>query len=172
MIKFKEYNFKNIIGREKEILDDFATLENINEGDCIGDTINYLGEQYSDVYWAKGEELQGYIKSAVNQGLVDMSQPFTDIEDAFFQGCYLYLTDVLYENLYELVFNIALQYLNKDLDIYPNLKKNIENNTEIMEDKLEMAVDHIYNNNNFEDIIEAVDNLIKEYYTSGELLSY
>ena len=172
MIKFKEYNFDVITGREQEMLDDFVDMERISETDYIGDAIAEYGDRYADVYWEKGEELQGYVKEAMRSGLVDISLPFNDLDDAFFSGCYLYLTDVLYENLYELIFNIAADCINKDLDIHPKLKRFIDNNQEMVEEELEMEVDHIDNNSRFERIIIAADNLLEEYHSSGELAGY
>jgi hypothetical protein len=72
-------------------------------------------------------------------------------------GEYQYYTQLLYDNLETIVYNYAVDYLNKK---YPDI--------EIDEDELEAKLEGIDNNDTFDKIEEAVEELIEEMKEATE----
>lgn len=150
--------------------EDWNTLEDIgDEVDVIGQFSEYSGSTYicdaiSEIadgaipiyngeIWENVSTIQEYIEQAMNEGLVDTSN--ADLTKIFQTGYYQYYTQLLYNNLEDMIFNFAVDALNNRITELEGL--------DIDEDELEEYLSgelNIDNNNTFDDIEEAVDSTI------------
>ena len=148
MLERKDYQSLNCID------DDVDVCKELEDGtgyicDAIIETADSNVSIYNNNLWEHAPAIRDYIEEAIENGLVDTSK--VDLMKIFQAGEYEYYYQVLYDNLKTIIYNIAVEYINKE---YPDI--------EIDEDDLENALDGIDNNDDFDRITETVDEFIED----------
>jgi hypothetical protein len=165
MLEKREYKLLNRLEGDDDLL---HLLEcEFDDGAIIGDAIADIGHRESDVDTAykHAYEIKEDIEEAVFQGLTGRSSDF-ELDSMFFYGHYMYITQLLYNNLEEVVWNYAVNYLNNEVDSekIEKLSALSDEDFEYFKEDLELMLDYIDNNNYFENIRKLVDEVIA-YYT-------
>jgi len=149
MLDKKDYSVDDNLSQNDE--DVLASFIDYSGSTYICDAISEIADRHVSIYNATiCEECwnlysSGAYEEASSQGLMD------DLIKNLQMAWYEYNTQQLYNNLQEMVFNYAVDYIN---DKYSEI--------EIDEDKLEEVLSDIDNNNTFDNIEEAVNTLIEE----------
>jgi len=152
MLDKKDYSVDDNLSQNDE--DVLASFIDYSGSTYICDAISEIADRHVSIYNATiCEECwnlysSGAYEEASSQGLMEGSN---DLIKNLQMAWYEYNTQQLYNNLQEMVFNYAVDYIN---DKYSEI--------EIDEDKLEEVLSDIDNNNTFDNIEEAVNTLIEE----------
>jgi len=156
MLEKKEYSSLHCIDGDTDACED---LLNYSGGTYICDAITETADSNVHIYnndlWETAPSISDYIEEAIEEGLVDTSK--VDLMKIFMAGEYQYYTQLLYDNLETIVYNYAVDCLNKK---YPDI--------EIDEDELKAKLEGIDNNDTFDKIEEAVEELIEEMKEATE----
>lgn len=147
-LEMKEYNLDNNLNQNDEsMIVDFFQYDDGYICDIISEIAdNNVGMYNSDICencW--GLYSSGMYDEAVDSGLINGSDLIQNLQSAW----YYYNEQQIYNNLSELVYNWAVEYINnnnieltdKQMEVFENDIKNIDNNSE------------------FSDIIELIENL-------------
>ena len=154
MLERKDYESLNCIDNDIDV------CKELEDGtgyicDAISETADSNVSIYNNNLWENAPAIRDYIEAAIEEGLVDTSK--VDLMKIFQAGEYEYYTQLLYDNLKTIIYNIAVEYINKE---YPDI--------EIDEDDLENVLDDIDNNDDFDRITEAVDEFIEDMQNEEE----
>lgn len=150
-LKIKELKKDLFIG---EFGEEFA---NYNQG-YICDIISEIADNNTPIYyndiWEEAKENQEYIEEALQEfGTPTDSNGNVDLIKIFQQGIYLKNEQEIYENLKDNLKYFMYDYIEKEL--------NIEEITEEKNDDL-LDWDFKDNNEQLENLIEHIENVIKE----------
>jgi hypothetical protein len=148
MLEKKNYESLNCIDGDTDVCEEIEDYTGYI-CDVIAEVADSNVSIYNSNLWNNAPNIEGYIGDAISEGLVDLKN--FDLMRLFQAGEYGYYTQLLYENLQTIIYNIAVNYINEN---YSNVK--------ISEEDLEDALTGIDNNNTFDDITDAVDCLVEE----------
>lgn len=158
----KEYNTIDAIGDDECFLNDFFDYSDDN---YICDTISEIADSNVEVsnyhLWENAPKISEWIERAIEEGLVDTTN--FDLMRCFMAGHYEYNTEVLYNNIEELIYNYAVKKIN-DMEI------EIDDNFDIdeFESELESRLSNIDNNSKFYEIDSEIEELISEIIEQEE----
>lgn len=164
MLKKAEYKLLNNLEGDKELLDllEYKT----EEEEDIGDAISRIGHEKADVGLAykKAYEIKEYIEEAVFQGLTGAKSKDFELDNIFYYGHYMYITQLFYNNLREVVWNYAVNYINSlDEELKEEINSFSRAKYNDLKHDLEVSLDSIDNNTCFWNIKEVVGEVLKEY---------
>lgn len=164
-IELRSYNLLNDLEDDQDVIDSF--IGDYSGSTYICDAISEIADSQIPIYtsdiWDGARNIREYIEEAQESGLCE---GVTDIDKIMQAGYYQYYTQVLYDNLDTMAFNIVAEKVNNKLadldddaydliDLY-ELDAEIENET-----------DGYDNNNTFDDLDSLADDLI-ERIADGE----
>lgn len=107
-----DYNDFDILGNLDDMLEDFEN-ESYSKNDYICDVIGYIAEDFTPMFnheiWKEASKIYEYIEDSIQEvdGLID-----GNLMSTFQYGIQRYNELGLYENLEELKFNVAIEYLD------------------------------------------------------------
>jgi len=164
MLKKLDYKLLNNLEGDKELLDllEYKTDEEEN----IGDAISRIGHEKADINLAykNAYEIKEYIEEAVFQGLTGAKSNDFELDNIFYYGHYMYITQLFYDNLREVVWNYAVNYINS---LNEELKEEINSFSRAkyndLKHDLEVGLNNIDNNCVFWNIKEVVGEVFVEY---------
>lgn len=164
MLKKEEYKLLNNLEGDKELLDllEYKTYEE----EDIGDAISRIGHKKADINLAykNAYEIKEYIEEAVFQGLTGAKSNDFELDNIFYYGHYMYITQLFYDNLKEVVWNYAINYINSlDEELKEKVNSFSRAKYNDLKHDLEVGLDNIDNNCVFLNIKEVVGEILEEY---------
>lgn len=166
----KQYDTLEDLGYEVEMISQF---ENYNNDSYICDIISEISDNYVNIYnhqlWELAPLISDYIEDSINEFGTPSEM---DLVEIFQIGQYYYNERVFYENLEDIIFNLALQYLEHELGLYcPSDKKVLLNNIDDLISELETELLNVESGCTLDDIEEIVRSIISntlEYFELNE----
>ena len=150
----KDYDLCENLGYEKEMLDEIVEYDN----DYICDAIMEISDAYVSIYnyelWDLAPKLRYYIENSITEFGASANM---DLIRIFQQGQYYYNSSLFYENLDNIIWNIAI---NKLADIVYNLEYDPE-----IEGLIPEYLGCIDDNSDISVIGDKMQELINDYIT-------
>ena len=151
----KEYDVLENLGYEKDMLEELKNYET----SYIGDAVSEIADRYVSIYDHELWKTAPIIKNYIEESLEEFGTPKKiNLVSIFQLGQFYYNERVLYENLYKIIFNIALEFL-EELNV-TIINDHMEEFTEELESTL---IDRISDDNYMEDIEEVVKEVLEEW---------
>lgn len=159
----KNYDLGENLGYEQDMLDEIT--KNYDSG-YIGDIIIEISDAYVNIYdyelWDLAPKLRYYIEESIEEFGTSEN---IDLIRIFQQGQYYYNSGLFYDNLDEIIWNVAVIKLNEiiencniDLPAYDILAEEVEG-------YLTEYLQGIDNNNDISVIGDKMEDLINDYIT-------
>lgn len=133
-----------------------AVENNYGGSTYLCDAMSEVSDSFVDIYysdiWENSRHIDDYIDSALEDGLC---QDVNDVYKIMQIGQYEYYRTLLNNNEKDIMFNIAINYLNstKDDEEVINL---------LTEEDIENSLEELDASNKIEDIYGAIDSLIED----------
>lgn len=134
-------------------LGDFGEYFRDYDNGYICDIITEIADNHVDIYYSDLFKWAADNYSIIEEANEEFGTP-TDIIKQIQQGQYLSNERDLYDNLEDILKFYVLDYIEKDL--------KIQEITEAQADQLEFDIDYSDNNEQLENIIEQVNEILKE----------
>ena len=152
-LKKVEYNELEGIGGEKDICEELEDRDD----NYICDAVSELADSYVPIYyndlWANAAEIRNYIEDAINEGLCDTRD--TDLMRIFSAGYYQYFSQVIYENIEAIAYNVLVDYVN-GMDFIEGL------DIDELNDKMNELAEAFDHNDSWEDLRNELQEWLEE----------
>ena len=155
----KQYDLGENVGYEEDMLEEL-----VDYSGYICDAIMDLSDRYVDIYdynqWEIAPVLRDYIEDSIQEFGISKQ---VNLADIFRQGQYYYNSSLFYENLDDIIWNMAVIKLDEIIEAY-NIDLPAYNVlVEEIEGYLNDCLADIDNNNYINDIENVVENMFKDY---------
>lgn len=150
----KEYCLLGCLNNDEDVLE--AVENNYRGSTYLCDAMSEVSNNFVDIYysdiWENSRYIDDYINSALEDGLCE---GVNDIYKIMQIGQCEYYRTLLNNNEKEIMFNIAIDYLN-------SIKDNEEVINLLTEEDIENSLEELDASNKIEDIYGAIDSLIED----------
>ena len=149
MLEKKTYNLLNNLPDDEKVINEIFEYGDLT---YISDAMEEVAREnvciYDNDLWEIAPNIQEYIEETILNRPANTQSIHSDLVKIFMAGHYNYNITLLYENLEEIIYNYAINYIEEK-----QIKIDLE--------ELELELASIDHNNTFDDIVDVVNEMIE-----------